>query len=160
MAIAAVDTLKLSKTLKATGFPDNQAEALATAFAEIVQVNFKELATKDEIDQLAKSFKEELDRVAKATKADLAALREELDRVVKELRTELERTKTELKRDIADVRTAFTSEMKLLKTELMNEISSKHDKTQSDIYHIKWMFGVLVTLTLGLLVRILLFPLR
>lgn len=183
MAIATVDTLKLSKTLKATGLTDDQAEVLASAFAEMVQVNFKDLATKDEverlatmIDQLARSFKAELDQHTRSFKAELdqhtrsfkteldrLATKEELDRVVNEFKSELERTKTELKRDIADVRTEFKSEMKLLKTELMNEINSKHDKTQSDIYHIKWMSSVSLTLTvavLGVLARMLLFPTR
>ena len=49
MAVATFDTLKFANTLKAAGVPEKQAEAQAVAFAEVVQVNFKELVTKDDL---------------------------------------------------------------------------------------------------------------
>ncbi|HEV3386893.1 MAG TPA: hypothetical protein VG097_18900 [Gemmata sp.] len=49
MAAVTFDTLKFAKTLKAAGVPEQQAEAEAAAVSEALQVNFKELATKDDI---------------------------------------------------------------------------------------------------------------
>lgn len=49
MTTIAFDTLKFSNTLKAAGVPAAQAEAEATALAEVLEVNLKELATKDDL---------------------------------------------------------------------------------------------------------------
>jgi G3E family GTPase len=51
MAVATFDTLKFANTLKAAGVPDKQAEAQAVAFAEVIQLNFKELVTKEDLKQ-------------------------------------------------------------------------------------------------------------
>lgn len=97
MAAATFDTLKFANTLKSAGVPDKQAEAQAAAFAEVIQINFKELVTKEDL------------------RRDIAELRTELKRDIAELRTELKHdiaeTKSEIKRDIADIR----GEMKVMR---------------------------------------------
>ena len=85
MAVATFDTLKFANTLKAAGVPEKQAEAQAVAFAEVVQANFKELVTKDDL---------------KLTKDDL---KKELEDLRKDLRKESSDVKTELKQDIKDL---------------------------------------------------------
>lgn len=90
MPAATFDTLKFANTLKAAGVPAQQAEAQATAFAEVIQLNLKDLATK-----------EDLDRVAKAAKADL-------DQAVKELRSEIRDESAKLKLDITQLRGEMT----------------------------------------------------
>ncbi len=86
MPAATFDTLKFANTLKLAGVPDKQAEAQASAFAEVIQINFKELATKD----------------------DLTNLRTELKRDIGELRTEL-------KHEMSDLRSERKTEMVLIK---------------------------------------------
>jgi hypothetical protein len=54
MAIATFDTMKFANTLKAAGVPHGQAEAQAVAFAEVMQGNFKELATKNDLEVVKK----------------------------------------------------------------------------------------------------------
>ena len=49
MAIVSFDTLKFSNTLKAAGVPPAQAEAEAVAISEALEVNLKELVTKDDL---------------------------------------------------------------------------------------------------------------
>jgi G3E family GTPase len=49
MAVATFDTLKFANTLKSAGVPDKQAEAQAVAFAEVIQINMKDLATKEDL---------------------------------------------------------------------------------------------------------------
>jgi len=51
MAVVTFDTLKFANTLKAAGVPEKQAEAQASAFAEVMHVNFKELVTKDDLER-------------------------------------------------------------------------------------------------------------
>src|ERR1700722_4667496 len=127
MAVATFDTLKLANTLKATGLPDQQAEALATAFADLVQVNFKELATKDEYERGVKELRGEIDRASNELHA-------KIDKVAKEAKDDREKDVKELKRDIADLRTEFKHDMQTMQ--------SKH---QADILLLKWMVGVTIT---------------
>ena len=43
------DTLKFANTLKDAGVPSAQAEAEATALSEVLEVNLKELVTKEDL---------------------------------------------------------------------------------------------------------------
>ena len=52
MATIAFDTLKFSKRLKDAGVPDKQAEAEAEALAEVLEVNLKDLASRDDLKAL------------------------------------------------------------------------------------------------------------
>ena len=60
MATIAFDTLKYSKRLKDAGVSDKQAEA--EALAEVLEVNLKDLSTKDdltrEVDLLRRDMRE------------------------------------------------------------------------------------------------------
>ena|SRR6185437_13088267 len=49
MPVATFDTLKFANTLKEAGVPGPQAEAQAIAFADVIQLNFKDLVTKDDL---------------------------------------------------------------------------------------------------------------
>ena len=50
MAAITFDTLKFANKLKSAGVPDKQAEAEAEALAEALEVNLKELVTKEYLD--------------------------------------------------------------------------------------------------------------
>ncbi|WP_432743364.1 DUF1640 domain-containing protein [Methylobacter sp. G7] len=49
MATIMFDTLKFANTLKEAGVPPAQAEAEATALSDVLEVNLKELVTKDDL---------------------------------------------------------------------------------------------------------------
>jgi hypothetical protein len=49
MAAIAFDTLKFANRLKAVGVPDKQAEAQAEVLSEALEVNLKDLVTKDDL---------------------------------------------------------------------------------------------------------------
>ena len=49
MATITFDTLKFANTLKEAGVPSAQAEAEAAALSEVLEVNFKELVTKEDL---------------------------------------------------------------------------------------------------------------
>ena len=124
MAVATFDTLKFANTLKAAGVPGQQAEAQAVAFAEVIQVNFKDLVTKE----------------------DLALAKNELKQEIAQVRTESKQDSESLEQRLGSRIDLVVAEVKNLRTELKGEMTL-----------LKWMFGVGVTVGLGILVRLFLF---
>lgn len=110
MAVATFDTLKFANTLKAAGVPAQQAEAQAVAFAEVIQLNLKELVTKDDLQQTAKDIREDL------------------------------------KREIKDESLKVNAKIDTLYAKLVGEMTL-----------LKWMFGLNVTFTVGILIRLFFF---
>ena len=49
MATVTFDTLKFANKLKAAGVPSEQTEAEAAVLSEVLEVNLKELATKEDL---------------------------------------------------------------------------------------------------------------
>ena len=84
MAIATFDTLKFANTLKAAGVPDKQAEAEAAAFAEVIQINFRELVTKADLDQAVKDLRREIGDLRTELKREIADLRQEFRLLLKD----------------------------------------------------------------------------
>ena len=135
MAVATFDTLRFANTLKAAGVPDKQAEAQAVAFAEVIQLNLKDLVMKVDLEQ-----------------------------AVADLRRGLAEVKTELTREIADSNTKLTREIKdaqqLTNAKLDTSIS-KSDlsiaKMQGEIVLLRWITGVATLGVIGVLVRLFFF---
>lgn len=50
MAAMTFDTLKFANKLKSAGVPDKQAEAEAEALSEVLEINLKDLVTKEHLD--------------------------------------------------------------------------------------------------------------
>ena len=66
--MATFDTLKFADTLKAGGVPPAQAEAQARAMADVIQVNLRDLVTKDDLDRSISGLKRDLsDEIAGET---------------------------------------------------------------------------------------------
>jgi hypothetical protein len=79
MATATFDTLKYANTLKEAGVPDKQAEAQATVLAEALAVNFKELATKDDLTAAIGSLRAEIALVRPELQSDLRETEQRLN---------------------------------------------------------------------------------
>lgn len=60
MAVATFDTSKFANTLKEAGVPPMQAEAQARAFAEVIPLNFKEVAARGDLAVVEKSLTQEI----------------------------------------------------------------------------------------------------
>jgi hypothetical protein len=75
MTAITFDTLKFANTLKAAGVPPAQAEAEAVALSEVLEVNLKDLATKEdlrlEIRDLEQRMEAKIDKTASDLKVDL-----------------------------------------------------------------------------------------
>ena len=142
MAVATFDTLKFANTLKTAGVPAQQAEAQAVAFAEVIQGNFKDLATKEDLALTKNELKQEIAQFRTELKQDIAQIRTELAQV----RTELKQDNESLEQRLGSRIDLVGAEVKNLRTELKGELTL-----------LKWMFGVGVTVGLGILVRLFLF---
>ena len=60
MATITFDTLKFANTLKDAGVPPAQAEAEAVALSEVLEVNLKELVTKEDLHREIESLRREM----------------------------------------------------------------------------------------------------
>jgi len=100
MAVATFDTLKFANTLKAAGVPPAQAEAEAQAFAEVIQINLKELVTKDDLKREVDDAKKELKQEIADVKREIKDVEQRLNTKIDLLAAELKNTRTELKGEI------------------------------------------------------------
>lgn len=71
MSAITFDTLKFANKLKAAGVPPEHAEAEAEALAEILEVNLKDLATKEDLRQMEERLTARFDAKISDSKADL-----------------------------------------------------------------------------------------
>ena len=119
MAAIAFDTLKYSKRLKDAGVPDKQAEAEVEALAEALEVNLKDLPTKDDLTRETGLLRRDLKELETSLKRDMKELESSLKRDIKEL-------ESSLKRDIKELEGSQKRDLKELETSL------KHDLTESE----------------------------
>ncbi len=61
MATITFDTLKFANTLKEAGVPSAQAEAEAAALSEVLEINLKDLATKEDLHREIESLRRDMD---------------------------------------------------------------------------------------------------
>ena len=135
MAIATFDTLKFANTLKAAGVPDKQAEAEANAFAEIIQIQVKDLATKADLDRQSEGLNREIGDSKKDLKQEIAEVR-------KDLKQEIAEVKKDLKQEIADLRKEVTSDIEVLRAKMTGEFLL-----------LKWMITALITGVMAMVIR-------
>ena len=72
MATVSFNTLKFANRLKEAGVPPGQAEAEAEVLAEVLEVNLKDLATKNDLVQLEARIEAKFEKELAPIKADLA----------------------------------------------------------------------------------------
>ena len=135
MAIATFDTLKFANTLKAAGVPDKQAEAEANAFAEIIQIQVKDLATKADLDRQSEGLNREIGDSKKDLKQEIAEVR-------KDLKQEIAEVRKDLKQEIADLRKEVTSDIEVLRAKMTGEFLL-----------LKWMITALITGVMAMVIR-------
>lgn len=104
MSIATFDTLKFANTLKAADLPPKQAEALAVAFAEVIQLNLKDLATKDDLKALEVATKHDLKDLETATKNEFKTLDTVLRAEIKDVRADFKNAIVKLEAEMRIMR--------------------------------------------------------
>ena len=128
MSMATFDTLKFANALKAAGVSDRQAEAEAVVLAEVFSINFREVATK-----------------------------EVLKRAVADVETKLREVEQRLNAKIDLLRSEVYAKIDQAKAELNAKIDTNHTKLTGDMYLLRWMFGLLISLVLAIFVRLFFF---
>ena len=151
MAIITFDTLKFANPLKAAGVPPQQAEAQASAFAEVIQVNFKEVATKDDLTSTASELKREIADLGKELKQEIADLRKDAKQENADLRKDFMQENADLRKD-------FMQAMSALEQRMNSHIDVQTARFQGDLALLRWMCGIGLTIsiaTLGILIRMM-----
>ena len=111
MAAIAFDTLKYSKRLKDAGVSDKQAEAEAEALAEALEVNLKDLPTKDDLTRETGLLRRDLKELETSLKRDIKELEGSQKRDLKEL-------ETSLKHDLTESESRLKHENELMRLEM------------------------------------------
>ncbi|MFM8340660.1 MAG: DUF1640 domain-containing protein [Methylomonas sp.] len=75
MTAIAFDTLKFANKLKSAGVPDKQAEAEAEALSEVLEINLKELAIKQDIRLEVRDLEYRLDARFERVDGELKLIR-------------------------------------------------------------------------------------
>ncbi len=126
--MAVIDTLKLSRALRAAGMAPEQAEAVSTALNDAFT---SQVAEKRDVDGLRTELKHDIETV----RVEIEAVRTELKHDIEAVRVEIEAVRTELKRDIEAVR-----------IELGGRLTFQ-----------QWQLGAILALLVGLLIKLLVF---
>jgi len=147
MASATFDTLKFANALKAVGVPDKQAEAEAQVLSEVFSINFREVATKEDLKRLVA----DLDGKFRELKQRITA---KIDQNKTELTAKIEQNKSDLTAKIEQLRLELTGKIELLNS----KIDMIYTKLSGDMLLIRWMFGLLISFAVAMTIRLFLFP--
>lgn len=128
MAVATFDTLKFSKALREAGVSEKQADAEATVLAEVFSINFRELATKEDL----KFMEERSDFKLKDVEQRLNA---KIDLVEKKLDAKIDQAVVKLEA----------------------KIESTVAPLRSDNILMKWMLGASLSIMIAVAVRLFFF---
>ncbi len=86
MVSVTFDTLKFANRLKAAGVPDKQAEAEAEALAEVMEINLRDLATKEDLER----FKTDIQRDLRELEQRMIGLEQRMEDRLQELEQRME----------------------------------------------------------------------
>ena len=146
MSVATFDTLKFANTLKAAGVPEKQAEAQAVAFAEVIQINFKDQATKGDLAATAKDVRQELKDVEQRLTA-------RINDVEQSLTTKIKDVEQSLTAKIKESEQGLTAKIDGSIAEVKVQIA----QVKGELVLVRWMLGVLVGGVVAVLIRLFLF---
>ena len=107
MLATAFDPLAAARDLKAAGFEQEQAEALAAQLRVAAGADHADLATKADIAALRTD-----------TKADVAALKGDIEALRTDTKADIKALRTEMKADIEALRTATKADIASLRDAL------------------------------------------
>ncbi len=178
MPNATFDTLKFAKTLREAGVPAAQAEAEAGVLAEVFSINFRDVVTKDDLGHAVAGVETKIRETEQRLNVRIDQVKVELRETEQRLIARIDGVRADLTAKIDGVRADLTAKIDLaradlngridqtnakvdlVRTELGSKIDHLSSKHTTDITYIKWILGFLVSLVLGIAVRLLLFPAR
>ena len=147
MASATFDTLKFANALKAVGVPDKQAEAEASVLSEVFSINFREVATKEDLNRVVADIDGKLRELEQRLLAKIDQNKTELTAKIEQFRMEL----------IGRIEQT-NAKTELFRSELNAKIDMNHSKLSGDMILIRWMLGLLISFAVAVTIRVFLFP--
>lgn len=133
------------KALTNTGMKEEQAEIIVQGLLESRDYDLSRLATKEQVDVLAKSTKEQVDALAKSTK-------EQVDALAKSTKEQFE----SVAKDMERLEQRFDSKLDSLEQRLINKIEAAVATSQNTI--LKWIIPFFLSnmaIIIGLVIKIL-----
>jgi hypothetical protein len=140
MSVASFDTLKFANRLKQAGVPERQAEAEAEALAEVLEVNLKDLATRDDLLAVEIRLQARMDKFEAKIAGDFARLEGEVTRLAGDS-TRLSGDFTRLSGDFAGLSGDFA------------RLSSDFLRLSGEMTLLKWMLGLVLGGILALILK-------
>ena len=147
MASATFDTLKFANALKAVGVPDKQAEAEASVLSEVFSINFREVATKEDLKRLVADIDGKLRELEQRLLAKIDQNKSELTAKIDQFRMEL----------IGRIEQS-NAKTEQFRSELNAKIDMNHAKLSGDMILIRWMLGLLISFAVAVTIRVFFFP--
>ena len=147
MASATFDTLKFANALKAVGVPDKQAEAEASVLSEVFSINFREVATKEDLKRVVADIDGKLRELEQRLLAKIDQNKSELTAKIEQFRMEL----------IGRIEQS-NAKTEQFRSELNAKIDMNHAKLSGDMILIRWMLGLLISFAVAVTIRVFLFP--
>ena len=151
MASATFDTLKFANALKAVGVPDKQAEAEASVLSEVFSINFREVATKEDLKRVVADIDGKLRELEQRLLA-------KIDQNKTELTAKIDQFRLELNAKIDQNKTELLAKTEQVRSELNAKIDMIHSKLSGDMILIRWMLGLLISFAVAVTIRVFLFP--
>lgn len=147
MASATFDTLKFANALKAVGVPDKQAEAEASVLSEVFSINFREVATKEDLKRVVADIDGKLRELEQRLLAKIDQNKSELTAKIEQFRMEL----------IGRIEQS-NAKTEQFRSELNAKIDMNHAKLSGDMILIRWMLGLLISFAVAVTIRVFFFP--
>ena len=150
MLATAFDPLAAARDLKAAGFEQEQAEALAAQLRFAAGADHADLATKADIAAL----KGDIEALRTETKADIAALKGGIEALRTETKGDIEALRTETKADIAELRAATHADIAELETRLRAAAQADIAGLRAEIGTIRWTVGLIAAFLFAIGLRV------
>ena len=115
MAAIAFDTLKFANRLKQAGVPPQQAEAEAAAFAEVLEISFKELVTKEDLRLTKEELRRDLKDLEMRMEAKIDQLEAKFNIKIDKLEVKFDTRIDKLEAKVDRLDTRLTGELTLAK---------------------------------------------
>ena len=142
MPVATFDTLKFANALKAAGVSAGHAEAEAQVLAEVFSINFRDVTTK-----------EDLQRAVDAVEGKIREVEQRLNAKFEIVKVEMRELEQRLVAKIDQSEQRMITKFDLLKA----EVRESEQRTNSKFDLVKWMMGVIITLLVGIAIRLFFF---
>lgn len=153
MAVAIpFDTLDYARKLETAGVPAAQAELQATALGDALA---KAVAASADLVGLESRLVASIESLDAKLSARIDSVEAKLSARIDSLEAKLSARIDSLDAKIDAIRNELNTRIEMVKNELRLELGGKIDRLVGTVDTMKWMFGFVVALNIGILIRLL-----